>query len=291
MKFKTLSEYCEGLKDGPNTVLDMFKGAPKHLRIMNEVLGFKYDGVLIPGGRASAKSMLIATIAALFAKNGNADIVYLVKNIGLVRCAMESVLHALDKLGESDNQKNWNISYSTNSIVYGENGRKLRYIKFASLDKEPRGEYWYAGASYKLIIMDDISGMTRDMNLLLDKILYHARTRRHFIATANFATQEEVVEELQFFKKVYKPLTVYDIPLKWIGKGFLAQNKDYEKYVAARDGKPCGKMVFDAIVKGIPYDEWEYKTELMKHLRENDPQRYYEIMDKERKPNPEAYRW
>lgn len=292
MKYKTLSEYCEGLKNGLDTVLDMYKGAPKHLRIMNEVLGFKYDGVLIPGGRASAKTMLIATIAALFAKNGNGDIVYLVKHSGAEgRAAMDTVLLALRKLGEDGNEKNWRIVYHTNSIVYGEIGRERSFIKFASLDKEPRGEYWYAGASYKLIIMDDISGMTRDMNLLLDKILYHARTRRHFIATANFATQEEMLEELQFFQKVYKPLTVYDIPLEWIGKGFLEQNKDYEKFVAARDGKPCGKMVFDAIVKGIPYDQWEYKIAMMKHLRKNDPQRYYEIMDKERKPNLEAYRW
>ena len=59
-----------------------------------------------------------------------------------------------------------------------------------------------------------------------------------------------------------------------------------EKYIAARDGKPCGKMVFDAIVKGIPYDQWEYKTELMKHLRKNDPQRWYEIVDEERRNDP-----
>lgn len=111
-------------------------------------------------------------------------------------------------------------------------------------------------------------------------------SRGYLTATANFATQEEMVDVFQFFKKVFKPLTVYDIPQKWIGKGFLEQNKDYEKYIAARDGKPCGKMVFDAIVKGIPYDQWEYKTEMMKHLRKNDPQRWYEIVDEERKNDP-----
>ena len=285
MKYKTLSEYCEGLKDGLDTVLEMYKGAPKHLRIMNEVLGFRHDGILIPGGRASAKSMMMATIAALFAKNGNADIVYLVKNIGLVRCVMESVLHALDKLGESDNQKKWNIRYSSASIVYGENGGEMRHIKFASLDREPRGEYWFAGASYKLVIMDDISGMTRDMERLLDEILHHARSRRFFIATANFATMDEMLAVRHYFTKVYKPLTVYDVPLKWIGKGFLEQSKDYEKYIAAGDGKPCGKMVFDAIVNGIPYDELEYETKMMKHLLKNDPQRYWRLIDEE-KENP-----
>lgn len=276
MKFKTLSEYCEGLKDGLDTVLDMYKGAPKHLRIMNEVLGFKYDGVLIPGGRASAKSTLIATIAGLFLKNGNGDIVFLVKKRSQVRCAMETVLYVLRMLGLNDDSM---MMLSTSLI---KNLEKNSYIKFASLDREPRGEYWVAGASYKLIIMDDISGMTRDMNLLLDTILYHARTRRNFIATANFVTQEEMLEELQFFKKVYKPLTAYDIPLEWIGSAIFESSTEYKKYVAARDGKPCGKMAFDAIMKGIPYNEFLYEMKMKDHLYKHDPQRFYKLEEEER---------
>lgn len=284
MKYKTLSEYCKGLKDGLDTVLDMFKGAPKHLRIMNEVLGFKNKATLIPGGRACAKSTLIATIAVLFAKGGDKDIIFLFKRRPSLRFAMEGVMFVLKKLGESE--EDWKVSYHTRSICYMDGERVKRRIQFAYLEGDNRGYYWPEGTGFGLVLMDEIDGITKDDSILVDKIVNHARAPRWLVATASFRTMEEAVQIVGMFDKVYRPLTVYDVPLEWIGPAFLESNKDYKKYVALRHGKPCGKMLFDAIVKGIPYAEWEYKIEMMKHLRKNDPQRYYEIVDEERRNDP-----